>query len=53
MNGQSIKSRNFGSLSAGKQQINVDVMDLATGTYQIILMSDKGKLGMQKIVVSH
>lgn len=53
MNGQSIKSRSFGSLPAGKQQINVDVMDLATGTYQIILMSDKGKLGTQKIVVSH
>jgi hypothetical protein len=53
MNGQSIKSRNFGGLPAGKQQINVDVTDLATGTYQIILMSDKGKLGTQKIVVSH
>ena len=53
MNGQSIKSRNLGSLPAGKQQVNVDVMDLATGTYHIILMSDKGKLGTQKIVVSH
>jgi Secretion system C-terminal sorting domain len=53
MNGQTIKSRNFGNLQAGKQQINVDVMDLATGTFQVILKSDKGKLGTQKIVVSH
>jgi Secretion system C-terminal sorting domain len=53
MNGQTMKSRNFGGLQAGKQQINIDVTELATGTYQVILMSDKGKLGTQKIVVSH
>jgi hypothetical protein len=40
-------------LQAGNQHINVDVTDLATGAYQVILMSDKGKLGTQKIVVSH
>lgn len=52
-NGQTLKTRNFGDLQAGKQQINVDVMDLPAGTYQIILMSDKGKLGSQKIIVVH
>ncbi len=53
MNGQTVKTRQFGELSAGKQQVNFDVTDLASGTYQLILMSDKGKLGTQKIVVAH
>ena len=52
-NGQILKTRNFGDLQAGKQQISVDVAQFPSGTYQIILMSDKGKLGTQKIVVTH
>jgi hypothetical protein len=51
--GSLLKTRNFGDLSSGKQQVNFDVSDLPAGTYQVILMSDKGKLGSQKIVVVH
>jgi hypothetical protein len=53
MNGQTFKTRNLGDLQAGKQQVNFDVSDLPSGAYQLILMSDKGKLGTQKIVVAH
>jgi hypothetical protein len=53
VNGQILKTRNFGDLQAGKQQVNVDVAEFPSGTYQIILMSDKGKLGAQKIVITH
>ena len=52
-NGQILKTRNFGDLQAGKQQVRFDVAEFPSGTYQIILMSDKGKLGTQKIVVTH
>jgi hypothetical protein len=51
--GQTIKTRNLGDLQMGKQQVNFDVTDLPSGSYQIILLSDKGKLGNQKIVVTH
>jgi hypothetical protein len=53
MNGQTFKTRSFGDLQAGKQQVNFDVSDIPSGTYQVILMSDKGKLGTQKIVIAH
>jgi hypothetical protein len=53
MNGQTFKTRNLGELQSGKQQVNIDVSDLPSGSYQLILMSDKGKLGTQKIVVAH
>lgn len=52
-NGQTMRTRNFGDLQAGKQQVSFDVSDLPSGSYQVILMSDKGKLGTQKIVVMH
>ena len=52
MNGQVLKTRNFGDLQAGKQQVSFDVSDLPAGSYHIVLMSDKGKLGSQKIVVA-
>jgi hypothetical protein len=51
--GQTVRTRQFGDLQAGKQQVNFDVADLPSGTYQIILMSEKGQLGTQKIVVTH
>jgi hypothetical protein len=53
MNGQTFKTRNFGDLQAGKQQVSFDVSDIPSGSYQVILMSDKGKLGTQKIVIAH
>ena len=53
MNGQTLKTRNFGELQAGKQQVSFDVTDIPSGSYQIILMSDKGKLGNQKIIITH
>ncbi len=51
--GQTVKARNLGDLQVGKQQVDFDVTDLPSGSYQIILLSDKGKLGNQKIVVTH
>jgi hypothetical protein len=51
--GQTLKTRNFGDLPAGKQQVSFDVTDIPSGAYQLILMSDKGKLGSQKIMVTH
>lgn len=51
--GQTIKTRNFGELQVGKQQVSFDVTDIPSGSYQVILMSDKGKLGTQKIIVTH
>lgn len=51
--GQTLKTRNFGELQVGKQQISFDVTDIPSGSYQVILMSDKGKLGNQKIIVTH
>lgn len=53
MNGQTLKTRNLGDLQAGKQQVSFDVTDIPSGSYQIILMSDKGKLGNQKIIITH
>lgn len=53
VNGQILRTHNFGDLQAGKQQVRFDVAEFPSGTYQIILMSDKGKLGTQKIVVTH
>jgi hypothetical protein len=53
MNGQTFKTRNLGDLQAGKQQVSFDVSDIPSGAYQLILMSDKGKLGTQKIVIAH
>ncbi len=52
-NGSILKTRNIGDVQSGRQQINFDVSDMPTGVYQVILMSDKGKLGNHKIVVAH
>ena len=52
-NGQGIKTYTFGELAAGKQTQRLNVSTLASGSYQVILMSDKGKIGAQKIIVTH
>ncbi|MBL7813715.1 MAG: T9SS type A sorting domain-containing protein [Saprospiraceae bacterium] len=52
-NGQGMKTHQLGSLPAGKQTTNLDVSQLTSGVYQVVLMSEKGKIGTQKITVSH
>lgn len=52
-NGQGFTSHSFGELAAGKQTQSLNVSNLPSGVYQVILMSDKGKIGLQKIIVTH
>lgn len=53
MNGQSLSTHTFGELNAGKQTQNLNVSKLNSGIYHVILMSEKGKIGTQKISVTH
>jgi Secretion system C-terminal sorting domain len=53
MNGQVLKTRSLGYVTSGKQSVTFDTSDVPNGTYQVFLMSDKNKLGVQKIVVAH
>lgn len=53
LNGQGMKMYRFGELSAGKQTMKLDVSNMASGFYNVLLMSEKGKIGTQKITVMH